>query len=163
LTEGEVLKLDFTDESNFLNLKELSFGIYYAKYREDVKDLLDNTNEKVHLKNFVKFMVVACIQIKQRFFENSEGLKLLSLLNHNILFNLTNPIVGFTKLLQRYEFLTNDNLIHVMINRFRRLINDLDRVNRMVINLEKDHKKNYESKLEKNSNRRSPLEEKKLF
>ena len=71
MTEGEVLKLDFTDESNFQNLKELSFGIYYAKYREDVKDLLANTNEKVHLKNFVKFMVVACIQIKQKFFENS--------------------------------------------------------------------------------------------
>jgi hypothetical protein len=49
-----------------------------------------------------------------------------------------------------------------MDNEFRRLINDLDRFKRMVINLEKDHKKNYESKLEKNRSRRSPLEEKKI-
>ncbi len=40
-------KIDFTDKNKFFMFKDLSFGIQYNKYRDQVKEKLNITSEKV--------------------------------------------------------------------------------------------------------------------
>ena len=112
LNNEEILKIDFIDTSKIMIYDELSLGYKYKSYSESL--VLESHEERTHYRNLISFLVRACREIKERFLVNCDDLKLLGLLDPDVILKIDNRFFHFSKLLQRFGFI-NDEATNIKI------------------------------------------------